>query len=68
LFVLTIVKKPYFVQKFIIHLLIQCKTTLISSLGIASFIKQVLEINRLSLSSLKCKNLSCINKRYVLIT
>jgi hypothetical protein len=50
------------------HLLIQCKTTLILSLGIADFIKQVLEINKLSLSSLKYKNPSCINKGYVLIT
>jgi hypothetical protein len=68
LFALTVARKPYFVQKFIMYLLVQYKTTLISSLGIASFIEQVLEINRLSLSSLKCKNPSCINKGYVLIT
>jgi hypothetical protein len=61
-------KKPYFMQKFIMHLLVQCKTTLISSLRIASFIEQVLEINKLSLSGLKCKNPSYINKEYVLIT
>jgi hypothetical protein len=63
-----VARKPYFVQKFIMHLLVQCKTTLILSLGIASFIKQVLEINGLSLGGLKCKNPSCINKGYVLIT
>jgi len=61
-------RKPYFAQKFTMHLLVQYKTTLISSLGIASFIEQVLEINGLSLSGLKCKNPSYINKRYVLIT
>jgi hypothetical protein len=68
LFALTIARKPYFAQKFTMHLLVQYRTTLISNLRIAGFIEQVLEINGLSLSGLKCKNPSCINKGYVLIT
>jgi len=55
-------------QRFILHLLVQCKTILISSLEIAGSIEQVLEINELSLSGLKLKNLSYINKGYVFIT
>ena len=68
LFALTVARKPYFVQKFIMHLLIQYKTILISNLGIASFIEQVLEINESSLGSLKLKNPSYINRGYILIT
>jgi hypothetical protein len=68
LFALTVARKPYFAQKFTMHLLVQYKTTLISSLGIAGFIEQVLEINGLSLGGLKCKNPSCIDRGYVLIT
>ena len=68
LFALTIARKPYFMQRFILHLLVRCKTILILSLEIAGFIEQVLEINELSLSSLKSKNLSYINKGYIFIT
>ena len=68
LFAPTVARKPYFVQKSIMHSLVRCKTILISNLGIAGFIEQALEINELSLSSLKLKNPSFINKRYILIT
>jgi hypothetical protein len=68
LFALTVARKPYFVQKFIMYLLVQYKTILISNLGIVGFIEQVLEINESSLSSLKLKNPSYINRKYILIT
>jgi hypothetical protein len=50
------------------HLLVRYKTILISNLGITGFIEQVLEINESSLSGLKLKNPSYIDKRYILIT
>jgi hypothetical protein len=64
----TMVRKPYFVQRFILHLLVRCKTILISSLEIAGSMEQVLEINELSLGGLKLKNLSYIDRGYVFIT
>ena len=67
LFALTVEKKLYFVQKFIMHLLVQCKTTLILNLRTASFTEQVLEINKLSSSSLSFRNLSFTNRKYILI-
>ena len=68
LFAPTVARKPYFVQKFILHLLVRCKTILISSLEIAGFMEQVLEINELSLGGLKLKNLSYIDGGYIFIT
>jgi hypothetical protein len=68
LFAPTVARKPYFVQKFIMHLLVRCKTILISNLGIAGFMEQVLEINESSLGGLKLKNPSYIDGGYILIT
>jgi hypothetical protein len=68
LFAPTVVRKPYFVQKSITHLLVRYKTILISNLGIAGFIEQALEINELSLGGVNYKNPSFINKGYILIT
>ena len=65
LFALTIARKPYFMQRFILHLLVRCKTILILSLEIAGFIEQVLETNELSLSKVNLKNLSFIDRRYI---
>jgi hypothetical protein len=66
LFAPTVARKPYFVQKFIMHLLVRCKTILISDLGIAGFIEQALEINELSLGGLNFRNPSFINREYIL--
>ena len=68
LFAPTVARKHYFVQKFILHLLVRCKTILISSLEVAGSMEQVLEINELNLGGLKLKNLNYIDGRYVFIT
>jgi len=68
LFGLTVEKRLYFVQRFILHLLVQYRKTLISKLGIAGFIEQVLGINRLSLGRHSLKNHNYIAREYVPIT
>jgi len=65
LFSLTVEKRLYFVQKFILHLLVQYRKTLTSKLEIAGFTEQVLGINRLSLGSCSLKNLNYIAGEYV---
>ena len=65
MFGLTVEKRLYFVQKFILYLLVQYRKTLTSKLGIAGFTEQVLGINRLSLGSYSLKNLNYIAGEYI---
>jgi hypothetical protein len=65
LFSLTVKKKLYFVQKFILYLLVQYKKILTSRLEIAGFIEQVLGINRLSLGRYSLKNYNYIARGYI---
>jgi hypothetical protein len=65
LFGLTVEKRLYFVQKFILHLLVRYRKTLTSKLGIAGFTEQVLGINGLSLGGHSLKNLNYIAGEYV---
>jgi hypothetical protein len=65
LFGLTIEKKLYFVQKFILHLLVRYKKILTSRLEIAGFIEQVLGINKLSLGRHSLKNHNYIAGGYI---
>jgi hypothetical protein len=58
-------KRLYFVQKFILDLLVRYRKTLTSKLGIAGFIEQVLGINGLSLGGHSLKNLNYIAGGYV---
>jgi hypothetical protein len=65
LFGLTVEKRLYFVQKFILDLLVRYRKTLTSKLGIAGFMEQVLGINGLSLGGHSLKNLNYIAGGYV---
>ena len=58
-------KKLFFVQKFILHLLVRHKKILISKLETVGFMEQVLGINKLSLGGHSLKNHNYIAGEYV---